>query len=62
MGGEREREREREVVMPGFHKPPNNSQNGTNTKLKLCMQNSEKNILCVQRKTQNIACRAELGP
>ena len=45
----------------GVCSPIKNSQNGTNTKLRLCMQNSTKNILCVQHKIPNSVCRAELG-
>ena len=49
------------VVRSGVYSPTKNSQNGTNTKLRLCMQISAKNILSVQCKTPNNACRAELG-
>ena len=48
------------VVRSGVRSPTKNSQNGTNTKLRLCTQNSAKNILHVQRNTPNNACRAEL--
>ena len=47
--------------LSGIRSPTKNSQNGTNTKLRLCIQNSAKNILSVQRRTPNNACRAELG-
>ena len=48
------------VVRSGVRSPNKKWQNGTNTKLRLCTQNSAK-ISCVQRRTPNNACRAELG-
>ena len=48
------------VVRSEVHLPIKNSQNGTNTKLRVRMQISAE-IYCVQRKTPNNACRTELG-
>jgi hypothetical protein len=49
------------VVRSGVRSPTNNSQNWTNTTLRLYMHNSAKVILCVHRKAPNNACTAELG-
>ena len=49
------------VVRSGVRSPTKHSQNGTNTKLRLCMQNSVKISSVYNVEHQKNACRAELG-